>query len=93
MFKHIILLTSTLFLLSACAERGVLPTVPTVTTSHAEQHAEKKHLSNTNKSVTPAHTPVKAITVPEKSSEPLVDTIQNNIAGLMVLAVALALIL
>ena len=92
MFRHFFILLIAAFLFSACAERGIALELPIATTEHAAPHTTKENLPAT-KSVTPVQTPVKAITETDEKSKSRIDTTQNSIAGILVFAIALALLI
>jgi len=91
MFKHFLLLLVAAFLFSACAERGIAPELPIRTIEHTTPHTTKENVPAT-KSVTPAQTPVKAVTEADEEIQSVTDATQNSVAGILVFAIALALL-
>jgi len=92
MFKHFFILLIAAFLFSACAERGITPGLPITTVKHTTPLSTKKNLPAT-KSVIPAQAAVKTVTKADKKSKSFINITQNSIAGLLVFAIALTLII
>jgi PBP1b-binding outer membrane lipoprotein LpoB len=95
MLKLYVLPFILVFLFNGCAERGI--TVPNSYETPADMFVSTEKnlddLHKTTKSVSPASSMVEPIEHTEKPDTSILDSVQNNIAGALVLVIAAVLVL